>query len=747
MTLGTSGAVTGLTLAQMPPTSPSALPANLAAYALDRAVNTPSQAQDDDSALRAAIVNYAKYWLRLAQRETPSQIEAGTWNNVSIDGVDHGEDCAAFASMTLEMGAQAVGQQSWITGGSTYPWALHSWADVRVDTNPASPNIESLQADAAQNNRWHPLGDGYYPQPGDFVLFDEHVEVVVSYEDDVLTSIGNDSLPNFTVNEHTMSGSLAEAGVVGFIDNGHLGTANDGGGNAPVAGQGNASANRPNHLAATSATPGEADVPGADEASVTVQAAPLSSGPAGGMSVPGATPSAPVPSDHMPAAYRRHTPAPIHAVIDSAAQRAFIAQVSVGAVAGQEKTGIPAAVTIAQAIDESGWGQSGLAQYPNNNLYGIKPLTGYAETQPMPTQEFENGQWVTATVPFAKFSSWAESTYAHNQMIAYGGNYAAAMAILQHSDHLTRSIIKAYVYAMGPVYATDPHYADHLIAVMDMYDLWPYSGVSTPPVVVPAANQPAPSQQAQPVGPNEAEVPGASTPAAAASAPPSSWDYGAGETEIPGNVASANTTTAYMPGMARAQTASASSVRVRATLAVDDERLHLPLQVGQAIVSRAQTPLRQNRNLYRAVGAAAGISHWQIVAALDWMQYHSRSFGRDKLGTTNQDGMSYGTREEAVLTAATHLVTATNRFYQVNLADPHLTIEQLAQAFAAYRWGGRLVAHDISVWDFPYSVAGLSNSMTRMSWPKIPGAPEGGRYDSPYGAVAIAMHMGHPAYV
>ena len=52
-------------------------------------------------------------------------------------------------------------------------------------------------------------------------------------------------------------------------------------------------------------------------------------------------------------------------------QQAFISLVAPGAIAAQQRYGVPAAVTIAQAIEESAWGQSGLAaQY--HNLFGIK---------------------------------------------------------------------------------------------------------------------------------------------------------------------------------------------------------------------------------------------------------------------------------------------------------------------------------------------------------------------------------------
>ena len=149
-------------------------------------------------------------------------MEAIIWQHDSVNGVDHGESCAAFASLTLELAAQVVGQQSWVTGGTSYPWPLQKWADVRVDPNPSSPNIISVLQDAEAHGRWHPLGDGYQPQPGDWVLFDNHVEVVTKYADGTLDTIGGDSLPNFSVNAHEYPAPLSGDGAVGFVNNGDV---------------------------------------------------------------------------------------------------------------------------------------------------------------------------------------------------------------------------------------------------------------------------------------------------------------------------------------------------------------------------------------------------------------------------------------------------------------------------------------------------------------------------------------------
>ena len=142
------------------------------------------------------------------------------WRHASTDGADHGPSCAAFASLMLELGSHMAGLDSWVTGGGSYPWPVHSWVDGRVDPNPASPSVVSVLQDARTHGRWHPLGDGYTPQPGDWVLFDGHVEVVTKYAAGVLNTIGGDSLPNLSVNAHEYAGPLAGQGVAGFVDNG-----------------------------------------------------------------------------------------------------------------------------------------------------------------------------------------------------------------------------------------------------------------------------------------------------------------------------------------------------------------------------------------------------------------------------------------------------------------------------------------------------------------------------------------------
>ena len=148
----------------------------------------------------------------------------------------------------------------------------------------------------------------------------------------------------------------------------------------------------------------------------------------------------------------------------TAVQQAFIGEVAPGAIAAQHRYGIPAAVTIAQAIDESGWGQSELA-VADHNLFGIKG-TGPAGTDMRPTQEYQDGIWVTRTAPFRVYHNIAESIADHGRLLASGQAYQHAMA--------DRNVPDAFAADLTGIYATDPNYGSNLIALMRLYNLYRY---------------------------------------------------------------------------------------------------------------------------------------------------------------------------------------------------------------------------------------------------------------------------------
>ena len=494
-------------------------------------------APSDDSAVRSAIVSVTNYYLRLAQGKTPAEMEALIWQQDSTDGADHGESCAAFASMTLALAAQLVGRQSWVTGGSTYPWPLQDWADVRVDPNPASLGITSMLQDAQAHQRWHPLGDGYQPLPGDWVLFDGHVEVVTKYSGGVLSTVGGDSLPNFSVNAHEYPAPLGAQGVAGFVSNGNLpaggpaaptdspaSAAPAPGTSAPTpatAGSGSSAAatqqtdeQSAGALAAgaLAAVPGTAGVAPAASAGVRTQGVTIPGLPAQpaitygppqpaitygppqpaityGPPQPAITYGPPQPAAADPAAqpaaasHHRHQPAPAAPAGPwTRAQQAFIQQVAPGAVAAQRAYGVPAAVTIAQAIAESGWGQSTLAVH-DHNLFGIKGI-GPAGSAFYPTQQFKNGQWVTINALFRVYHDIAQSIEDHSRLLATSRYYTAAMAARQAPD--------SFAQALTGVYATDPNYGSNLVSLMQRFNLYRFGNL--PPC---ATDRAIPSDEAE----------------------------------------------------------------------------------------------------------------------------------------------------------------------------------------------------------------------------------------------------------
>ena len=547
VTVSTGGVITGFTFvpgAAATMTSPSNVPLHL--MALEKAAK-PADTGDDR--LRPAIVNVAGYYLQLAQTRTPAQMEALIWGRDSLDGADHGPSCAAFASLTLELAAQAVGQQSWVSGGATYPWPLHEWADVRVNPNPDSLGVTSIVQDAQAHQRWHPLGDGYQPQPGDWVVFDGHVEVVTSYSNGVLDTIGADSLPNLTVNAHSFPDPLAQQGVEGFVDNGHLAETTAASSTAPAAAPAPVSGAGTSRGTRSSAQPQTAAIPGVvapgigvgtGQTGTSASGASASDGAATGSAAPGspaqstagsATPrakadipgaavaaglavAAPRRVQHGTAApsrtsapYRQHT-APATATPGTKTQQAFINQIAPGALAAQQRYGVPASVTIAQAIDESGWGTSQLAAN-DYNLFGIKG-SGPAGSVTLPTQEFENGQWVTIYAQFRVYHNVSESIADHAELLATSGYYTRAMA--------DRTVPDAFANDLTGVYATDPEYGANLIGLMRLYNLYRFDSPTASQAQAaapsgaashrPAAHSPAGHPSGSAVSGSQPSIPG-----------------------------------------------------------------------------------------------------------------------------------------------------------------------------------------------------------------------------------------------
>jgi hypothetical protein len=383
-------------------------------------------------------------------------------------------------------------------------------------------------------------------------------------------------------------------------------------------------------------------------------------------------------------------------------------------------------VTIAQAIEESAWGQSSLAaRY--HNLFGIKG-TGPAGSVTLPTQEYQNGSWVTVDAQFAVYHNDAESIADHAELLATSGYYTRAMADRAYPD--------AFANDLTGVYATDPGYGANLIALMKLYNLYQYDTATT--AAPAAAPSPAPSPASAPAS---GSIPGVISPG----------NFTSGADHVTGNAKQQS-----VRDNQGSQHRNADTERIRVSRAPAARyQAQLPQAVTTALFAAAKGPLDRSEHLYRDVAATTDGS-WKLLAAADWMQCKAdprySPVQGEKLGTVNADGTSYLTRTAALAQCAVDLIELSCAVYGIDLtARRPLSVRELAAVFAAFRWGALLKRHGVSPVEFPYSVAGLTAAHQKMRWPPIdaPGAPDrpGTRFRQPFGAVPVVLSLGYPATV
>ncbi|HZT09357.1 MAG TPA: glucosaminidase domain-containing protein [Chloroflexota bacterium] len=153
--------------------------------------------------------------------------------------------------------------------------------------------------------------------------------------------------------------------------------------------------------------------------------------------------------------------------IPADSHEAFIFSLVRGARESQRLTGVPASVTLAQAILETYWGTSFLAR-DANNYFGIKAYEkpGTAGVVWIDAWEVDaNGRDVNYPAPFRRYADPADSLVDHGRFFLENSRYAYALQATSDPKEFARRI-----NAAG--YATDPNYATKLIAYMDRYNLY-----------------------------------------------------------------------------------------------------------------------------------------------------------------------------------------------------------------------------------------------------------------------------------
>lgn len=145
------------------------------------------------------------------------------------------------------------------------------------------------------------------------------------------------------------------------------------------------------------------------------------------------------------------------------------------AQAAQRRWKVPASITLAQAVLESGWGKSALARIANN-FFGIKAASRagadtYAEFR---TAEFVDGRRVEEMAKFARYPSPAASFDAHAVLLATLTRYKPAMEVCADVDRFAAELQRCG-------YSTNPNYAASLMQLIRQYDLTQYDIQPEPP--------------------------------------------------------------------------------------------------------------------------------------------------------------------------------------------------------------------------------------------------------------------------
>jgi Mannosyl-glycoprotein endo-beta-N-acetylglucosaminidase len=145
----------------------------------------------------------------------------------------------------------------------------------------------------------------------------------------------------------------------------------------------------------------------------------------------------------------------------------FIGALGKAARDSRDATGVPASVTVAQAILESDWGESLLTRLANN-YFGIKAMgqVGNDGAVWMRTMEYDaRGAAYYTLAPFRAYKSLADGVTDHSQLFLRVPVYRSAMQATDNPDEFARRIAAAG-------YSTDPAYPSKLIGLMTRYNLY-----------------------------------------------------------------------------------------------------------------------------------------------------------------------------------------------------------------------------------------------------------------------------------
>lgn len=135
---------------------------------------------------------------------------------------------------------------------------------------------------------------------------------------------------------------------------------------------------------------------------------------------------------------------------NNAHSQQFIESVAPGAISGWNKYGILPSVTVAQAILESGWGNSSLSTQAHN-LFGIKGSYN-GQSVNMPTVEYYGGRRVWINDNFRSYPNNAASVEDHGRFLTVNSRYSNLRGDTNYISVTNK--LRADGYATAPNYAT-----------------------------------------------------------------------------------------------------------------------------------------------------------------------------------------------------------------------------------------------------------------------------------------------------
>ena len=153
-------------------------------------------------------------------------------------------------------------------------------------------------------------------------------------------------------------------------------------------------------------------------------------------------------------------------------QDQFLAAAVPGAQLGWRQYGVPASVTIAQAILESGWGRSGLS-LTDRNYFGIKCQNGgYGKLANgchvyRTTECAKDGTCFATAAAFRTYPTMSHSFRDHGNFLRVNSRYKPAFAYTKDANKFIWQVWKAG-------YATDPNYYTKITTLMAANNLYQY---------------------------------------------------------------------------------------------------------------------------------------------------------------------------------------------------------------------------------------------------------------------------------